>query len=154
MSRSTRRSCSPSTSAGAPPPRPSPTRAGPAPPAAEGGPPPPAPPPPPGPGARRTPPPPGAGGAPGGSAAGPAAPPARGAPDGERPRLERGVGVAAGDLGLGLGVADDVDRAPVRELRDRQPRHLAQRLLVVQRAREDLARTREELQRPPGREHG
>ena len=64
----------------------------------------------------------------------------------EQERLELGVGVHARDLAGGAVGLHDVDRAPVGDVRDRKPRDLAQRALVVERRHKQPARLREEPQ--------
>ena len=59
--------------------------------------------------------------------------------------------MAAGHLDLvHLGVAEDVDRAPVGEVRHREHGDPAQRLLVVERAGEHLSGVGDEPQRLAG----
>lgn len=72
------------------------------------------------------------------------------AADAEQHRLDLGVLVAARDLDLLVALAEDVDRAPVREVRHRQPRDAPQGLLVVERARQYLAGVGDESQRLAG----
>src|SRR5205085_8518579 len=49
---------------------------------------------------------------------------------------------------------DDVDRAPVGNVRHRKPRHVAERALVVERRRQEAARLGEEPERALRIHHG
>ena len=67
--------------------------------------------------------------------------------DPDERRLELGVGVPAGDLLLDAGLVGEEDGAPVRELGDGELGDAAERLPVVERARQHLPGVGEEPQR-------